>query len=362
MAPKPTLSGQTYYPSLDGLRGLAILLVLLMHLFPFITVSRFGWIGVDLFFVLSGFLITNILLAERRKSGFVWKFYARRWLRTMPLYVLSLVLLFYIVPRFVSHPEMFGYLLTNQAWFWFQLQNLLFFLKPDGNPNILNHFWSLAVEEQFYLLVPVVVLLVRPARILVNGCLFALISLQVARMAVWFAHLPGFSYEMCYSFTRIDGLCIGTLISLIRSSDDPKRNRRIVILLAAFGLFVAAMFFCRLFFSFPLPLKATCVYPCVAIGWGFVLMQSLQPAGWLQHMLQIRILAFAGRISYGWYVIHQPLHWLLLRSHWHAYPLFQSATGAFLFSLGSVFLSGVIAVASFYLFERPLLRLKNFFV
>src|SRR5580765_1086061 len=89
-----------HYPALDGLRGLAILLVVFYHNFGFINYSFFGWIGVDLFFVLSGYLITDILLKTVNEPGYLRNFFARRVLRIFPLYYLSLIVFLLILPQF----------------------------------------------------------------------------------------------------------------------------------------------------------------------------------------------------------------------------------------------------------------------
>ena len=94
----PAQPNRQYYPALDGLRGLAILLVLVYHNFGFINYFFFGWLGVDLFFVLSGFLITDILLKTLGKPGYLKNFYGRRLLRIFPLYYLALVLFMFIIP------------------------------------------------------------------------------------------------------------------------------------------------------------------------------------------------------------------------------------------------------------------------
>src|SRR5512144_2577839 len=95
---KPTTSTRSYYPALDGLRGIAIILVICCHNFDFIPYLRFGWIGVDLFFVLSGFLITDILLQTRDDKNYLQNFYLRRILRIFPLYYGVLLLFFALAP------------------------------------------------------------------------------------------------------------------------------------------------------------------------------------------------------------------------------------------------------------------------
>src|SRR5258705_5760496 len=96
------ISHRSYYPALDGLRGVAILLVVLLHNFRFMNYFFFGWLGVDLFFVLSGFLITNILMDAMGEPNFLRNFYVRRILRIFPLFYLALILFLFVVPNIRS--------------------------------------------------------------------------------------------------------------------------------------------------------------------------------------------------------------------------------------------------------------------
>ena len=156
-----------HVPALDGLRGAAILLVLLHHLIngdlpvhslvgrTAFAIPRCGWAGVDLFFVLSGFLITGILLDQRGLPGYFRVFYARRALRIFPLYYGVLIIVFAILPHIRAFPQDgLRWLRPEQIWFWTYTSNIrsaatgTIFNAPY---LMLNHFWSLAIEEQFYL-------------------------------------------------------------------------------------------------------------------------------------------------------------------------------------------------------------------
>src|SRR5687767_573593 len=157
-----------YYTGLDGLRGLAILLILGYHNFSFVPVFKHAWLGVDLFFALSGFLITDILLKSRKSENYLRNFYARRVLRIFPLYYLSLFIFFALLPDSMLLPESSGYYDANKHWFWVYLQNWLFIFKTPDPTTFLNHYWSLAVEEQFYIIWPFLLLVVPDTKYLIR--------------------------------------------------------------------------------------------------------------------------------------------------------------------------------------------------
>jgi peptidoglycan/LPS O-acetylase OafA/YrhL len=156
-----------HIPALDGLRGIAILSVMLLHFTNAIaalpgsptsaarSVFGWGWTGVDLFFVLSGFLITGILLDSKGHPLYFRSFYARRALRIFPLYYAALFL-FFVVPRAIpSVPATYSFAWHDQRWFWFYLGNF-HPLGPDAK-QFIGQFWSLAIEEQFYLVWPLLI-------------------------------------------------------------------------------------------------------------------------------------------------------------------------------------------------------------
>jgi peptidoglycan/LPS O-acetylase OafA/YrhL len=204
-----------HYPALDGLRGIAILLVVLFHNFRAFNYFFFGWLGVDLFFVLSGFLITDILLNTVGSPHFLRNFFMRRMLRIFPLYYLVLIIFFIAFPLLGLYKQELQFYQDHQSWFWFYLQNWL--LSTDSSPRggALDHFWSLAIEEQFYIIWPLIILLVRKLKILAGIMLSLLLALMIARGAIWFNKVEGFNYMNFFTFTRIDGMCVGCIFGLV---------------------------------------------------------------------------------------------------------------------------------------------------
>src|SRR6266704_2509367 len=163
---------QHAFPGLDGVRGIAILLVMFFHFANmkpaskidgyFYAFTHYGWSGVDLFFVLSGFLITGILVDARGSPSYFKAFYARRALRILPAYYGFLFVIFVVLPL-LGLGAGANYMLArqHQGWYWLHLTNVMMAIGeiPGHGSNPSTRFWSLAVEEQFYFLWPAIVAL-----------------------------------------------------------------------------------------------------------------------------------------------------------------------------------------------------------
>ena len=181
--------------ALDGVRGLAILMVLLVHFVAnmqpttqvertIVLVTGYGNYGVDLFFVLSGFLITGILYDGRNKPHYFRNFYMRRLLRIFPLYYGVLAFVFFLAPLIpLLRGPTLDYLVENQAWAWLYAVNIHVAKHGEWSLSYINHFWSLAIEEHFYLFWPLVVFMLagRP-RLLIAASLGLSLGAMVARL------------------------------------------------------------------------------------------------------------------------------------------------------------------------------------
>ena len=217
------------YPALDGIRGLSVLGVLANHLglqtipeswglYPIYWFSKVGWIGVDLFFVLSGFLITSILLSQRMSSRYFLNFYAHRSLRILPLYYALLFVVFYIAPSldpaigsFEGQTKSY-WLFYSNAWLLRDLGLLSIYWIP-----VLSPTWSLAVEEQFYIAWSLAVwsLSVKTLARIVLFIIPAGIALRciLLQWSQW--NIPGYlSRIFFFTLTHLDGLCVGILLCL----------------------------------------------------------------------------------------------------------------------------------------------------
>ena len=376
MATDPT---REHFRQLDGLRGVAVLLVMLYHFgliyeSPLRTGSGFfqqaaqiGWIGVDLFFVLSGFLITGILIATRDQAQYFRNFLMRRFLRIWPLYYLNLVIFFLVLPFVMSVPDKMQSMIDQQSWFWLYGANWLFAREHGFNQTSGGYFWSLAVEEQFYLLWPFVVFWLSERNLLrlTTALLVFGLALRIGLIAT--GTDPASIYTI--TFTHLDGLAIGAILAIcLRSNERTETLRKVVpyfLLPAAIAIVVARWFDGN--FHFWSRHMAIYGYSAIAIVFGSLLLWALRspPEAGVRRALSSRFLVAAGQFSYALYLIHVPiasfvdgaLTWRL--ASWAP----QMPYGARYWLLVAVMfgISWTLAVASWHLFEKRILALKNHF-
>ncbi len=358
----PKFSIGDYFPALDGLRGLAILMIILHHNFDFLSFTRPAWISLDLFFVLSGFLITGILIKKRNTFRFLWNFYARRILRIFPIYYLSIVIFLFILPNLIKYPISLDYFIINQYWFWLEIQNWLFILKPNGNNNFLNHYWSLALEEQFYLVSPWIILLIKLFQKIISFLLGLLLVLLALRLALWNLHIDNISYINLYAFTRIDGLCVGSLLAIFRSQGNFRITNfnKILILLFLSLIFIVLPLF-KIIYNTKLPYLACCLYPAIALFWGAIVWSSIHSGNMMYRIFNNRILIFFRKISYGLYIFHWPINRILqlrMEMFTNQQQLFWNNV---ILALISTSIAILIYILSYYTFKRYFLGLKRYF-
>ena len=319
MTPKPSVEvagpSHKHLPALDGVRGLAIVLVLVSHLMLFNdrTGSRLGdslsalrglgWAGVDLFFVLSGFLITGILYDTLNDSHYFRSFYMRRFLRIFPLYYGFLLLL--LILGNWTHVAWGG---RQYVLLTYMQNTTLWFPVTDFHPGVwadLDHFWSLAVEEQFYLFWPLLVFLVRGRRSLIALALalsgFAL-CLRIAMYLHGASPLTIFMLTPC----RMDTLLLGGCAALVLRGDSGWIPYRWMLPIA---LAAAAIIACYTLWHLGSDMRAgffgaTFGYLVIALGCVALLLASLDPASFAQRVFRWQFLRALGKYSYGIYVLH----------------------------------------------------------
>ncbi len=357
----PEKRSRVHYPALDVLRGIAIILVILYHYFDFFSFVKFGWLGVDLFFVLSGFLITDILLHTSGTKNWIRNFYLRRALRIFPLYYLCLLLVLIVLPAFFSIKRDVLFYQAHQFWLWMYFQNWLYIFKFPGNTSLLNHFWSLAVEEQFYIVWPLAIFILKQPKKLfffISGLLFLVISLRI----VFFFTLTNHNFIFLFNtFARIDGLCIGSMLALLKSvNKDWLQHHLKPIGLTLFGLNILYLL-ARKIFQIDMPYIPFLGYPSVALAFGLIVNYFTCKDN-LQLFFNNKILRLFGKISYGLYVFHWPIYVLLCpyfitlyRQHFS----FQGIAAQVLSALLCVCISIGISIISFFTFEKYFIQFKN---
>ena len=367
---------RAYYPALDGLRAVSFLGVLLWHYLEL----PYGWAGVDVFFVLSGFLITGILFDTRDDPHRVRNFYIRRTLRIFPLYYGVFFVIFLLTP------------VMHWAWTWqwiawpLYLGNFLAFLYPHLNNGFvsnfvdahlvsraypllnlrLGHFWTLCVEEQFYLLWPWIVFTVRDRRKLMAICAACIVMVPLARH-VAAAHLPQALLNngaILHSTPfRFDTLLFGALIALLYRGayrEQMQRAAQAVLAIATLG----ALSVCFYWFHFhPSNLgnaaeRHTWLFSLIALFSGALMLRTLVPGTIPYRIFNPRWLRLIGTVSYGAYVFHDIPHGEYYRVVGY---YFHRGAQVVMTALVALVMTLVLAFLSYHFFELPILRMKDRF-
>jgi peptidoglycan/LPS O-acetylase OafA/YrhL len=371
--------------SLDGLRGLAILLVVLYHatLFGeanasgsrwFVALPKIGWSGVDLFFVLSGFLITRVLRRNRDASNYFGVFYTRRVARIFPLYYAVLAVMFFVVPHVPAFAAQNAFWQPGAAretlWYWLYLSNVKTALAGAFDHRFLDLTWSLAIEEQFYLVWPLLVWWLSRER-MIALCVAVAVGALVLRCAFVAA---GAHPLATYVLTplRMDCLAIGALVALVAEQRDGwsrlARAARIALPAAsAVCAAILAIYSIDPAFLAPRPnlallahpLMQTIGYTALAVLYAALLVLALPAAGsqrW-RRAFEARPLVAIGTYSYAIYLLHDPAIALTTGWIYHPrdtawpYPVEQALVYALVLAI-----SLVAARLSWLVLEAPALR------
>ena len=347
---------------LDGFRGLAVILVMAYH---FIGWFSFGWIGVDLFFVLSGFLITGKLWESVHEPGYYASFYLRRLLRIVPAYFLVLIIFFLLIPLVSdSAGQSLQPLLDTQLYYWTFTLNIYDALHGWPEKIFLVHLWSVATEMQFYLIWPFIVMAF--ARKHDRFALFLGILCVVAILfRVFDERIAGLTSVSSYVMlpARMDAFCLGALVYVLSYSGTAEKMARYFLLLG--GVAFLTIFFMLGNNNFKWHHYQSIVeqvgYTLNAVLWAGLIGYSLgMPAARSTHFLSLPFMRRIGRYSYGMYLFHLPVgilvnklvaRYMFLNGNWNwLQQLF--------FIVLSFALTFVLGMVSYHVYENRFLRMK----
>jgi peptidoglycan/LPS O-acetylase OafA/YrhL len=370
-----------HLPPLDGLRGVAILLVIFIHTLIlqatspsvldriWLHVVMGGWMSVDLFFVLSGFLITGILYDAKGSAHYFKNFYARRFLRILPLYYGFLLVFCVVAPRVAS----LGYAVPGDyaRWplsFWLYTANFSMMGAETIKSPELVVFWTLAVEEQFYLTWPFLVWMFSRER-LIKLCAALIVLACLVRLAlVWYG--AGVLSMIMFTPGRMDTLAAGALVALLVRGPEAAvvlgRRSRAIAACTAIGIIAAVAVSAGNLGNWS-TLERAWGYSGVAIMWASVVATVvMEPSGIIARVLSIRPLQRVGQFSYGMYVFHMVVVlWLtpiFFRTAPRVLPTFSMQLPLQLAYHATVITATVmIGWLTWHAYEKQFLKLKVYF-
>lgn len=351
-----TMPKLTHLPALDGVRGIAALMVMVFHYWQskgfdrlgiplgISKVSVFGQTGVDLFFVLSGFLITRILIFTKKEPHYFRNFYGRRVLRILPLYYFFLIISLFIVPCIEKTPfEPF----SKTWWYWCYLQNV-----PDTFTQLSAagplHYWSLAVEEHFYMFWPFLVYFVS-----VRTLTWLSVGVIGMALAVRAFFLFGLKVGVFYfTFCRMDALAFGALLACLEATGKIENCRKITAIILAVLLPPLIFAWVKLTGSGADLLQVVKFLFVGIIYFALIgLIVSYKDSIWIGRLFGNRALRTVGKISYGLYVYHGLCY----------YYVDKASFGPVLNLLLCFAVAFAVSWLSFRFFETPFLKQKRLF-
>ena len=370
----PPIDFRARLPALDGLRGLAILAIFLFHyagggpqnpstlpLKVMYGFTRFGWAGVDLFFVLSGFLITGILYDTKDDPRYFRNFYLRRSLRIFPVYY-SFVLVIGILGALAGARWTIGDL-SFLAYVGYPAALIRPELIPDTPLIRITHLWSLCVEEQFYLVWPFLIFMLSSSRRILLLC-GAYVSLALGmRLLIWQTGWLSPEWAITFLPFRMDSLALGgALAILVRGPRIDTVTQVAPVILGSAGVCLFGLCLIAPSTAYTDSSMWTLGFTLISLVSASLVLLALRPGGFVRWLFSGRILRTFGKYSYGMYVYHFPLMVLLtpMRN-----PLLSVLGSEVLakatFVLASLAINFALALASFRYFESPILKLKSRF-
>lgn len=345
-------------PELNGLRGSAFLFVFLFHTLRlppthFLSkaanaVCRSGWLGVDLFFVLSGFLITRILSDYREELHRYRVFYTRRALRIFPIYYLVVLFVFFVTPVFT---DFFAPLEQLKLYFFTYTYNLwVVFTDTWAKVGALDHFWSLCIEEQFYLVWPFIVFHL-PHRKLKKFCIFVFVLSLFVKVTIA-SQVSDWFVIYVFPLGRLEGFACGAFVAVLHEEGcvNGKNHARLALILLgavllALGIMLNGFYMRDKTMVAAIPAIASVFFASI------VYLLMTEGDSLMKKLMRGRVLAFFGRYSYGLYVYHYIIWYVLIS----CFPLTKKAVST---SLVVMVMSLPVSILSYHLYEKMFLRLK----
>lgn len=349
------LKPKTYLPHLDGIRAIAVLMVVVSHWYEGPSLLHYGGaMGVGLFFVLSGYLITGILLDQQNdfqsdipgvKKKILTTFYIRRTLRIFPVYYLYITIL--VVLGIGSSREIW-------PWLYGYGYNFLLFFTNNWYSGYVEHLWSLAIEEQYYLIWPALLLFCPPRW---NGwMIFGFIALAVVVKSFLYLQAPASQYSK-FPVSQFDGFGLGSALALWQ-----RKGKQVPFAFWGFVIFWGLSFFMKseyLHFHGKSFLGQT--FPFYFIGCTFLIhMASKGITGPFRWFFDGSFVNYLGRISYGIYLYHLFVPDFLrfcLRNH----SLAEPEANSWLYWMGNGLATLAISSLSWFFLEKPINRFKDYF-
>ena len=308
-----------YVKEFDGWRGLGICFVVLAHYFPAYFIG--SWVFMEMFFVMSGFLITGILIDSKSKKNYYKSFILRRALRVFPLYYLCLFALFFLLPK--SWLDL-SYYRSHQTWFWLYAENWLFSLQGWPEVKALRHFWSLAIEEQFYITWPLFVWLFTPKG-LVRFCIFLFFfSFFFRNFGMHLGFVPPFSYVA--TLGRMEGIVLGAIVAVLVRTNKTYLEKYTYLTTVISGILSIVVFIVAgtMFVEYPLHYMINYTIVDVFFAGMIVMTMCNKELIYFKRVLNHRFFKQVGIMSYCIYIFHLPIE-VIIKTNFLQY--FYTQTG-----------------------------------
>ena len=329
--------------------------------------AEMGSAGVDLFFVLSGYLITGILVDSRGRQNFFTNFYARRTLRIFPLYYAVVAFSLLILPH-IPNPKSanFERIAGDGVWYWLYLSNYSIAAHNQFRHSILDISWSLAIEEQFYLIWPAVVYLSSP-RTLKRVCVALIFAAPLLRAVAAFR---GAGWIAIYVLTpmRVDALAYGAFIAILLREGKLKNSRRLALVSTLTGAAIWTSFGFATDTYRELPQAQVVGYSAIGVCFAglLALILTAEKTSLLRRAFRNRLLIMLGLYSYGLYLFHLPLRAVIRDTGFGPtrFPRISGSAlpGQLIFYVIAIAVSFVVAYVSWNVYEKWFLRLKDRFM